>query len=137
MPRTIAAELSQTGPSTSTGQVRSHSVLVDRPTAKGGADAGPMGGELVLVGLGGCFLSNLLAAIRARGAAISDVRVRVEGELADAPERFTGFALHVTAKHEGREEFEKLVTIAERGCLVSNTLRNCAPIQVIVDSAAE
>ena len=44
-----------------------------------------MGGELLLVALGGCFLSNLLAAIRAREAPIQEVRVVVEGTLAEAP----------------------------------------------------
>ena len=50
---------------TSEGQVREHRVLVDRPAAKGGHDRGPMGGELLLVALGGCFMSNLIAAAAA------------------------------------------------------------------------
>ena len=41
-------------------------VLIDRPQEKGGADRGPMGGELFLASIGGCFMSNLLAATSAR-----------------------------------------------------------------------
>ena len=36
---------------------------MDRPGPKGGQDKGPMGGEALLMGLGGCFMSNLLAAV--------------------------------------------------------------------------
>ena len=37
--------------------MRSHQVLVDRPVEKGGADEGPMGGELFLAAVGGCFMT--------------------------------------------------------------------------------
>jgi putative redox protein len=133
--RTISAELRQTGSSTGRGEVRRHSVVVDRPTAKGGADEGPMGGELVLLGLGGCFLSNLLAAIRARNAEISDVRVLVEATIDEAPERFSRFTIRVFAEHRDRADLEKLATIAERGCLVANTLRSATPIEVVVEGS--
>jgi hypothetical protein len=38
---------------------------------------GPMGGELFQAAVGGCFMSNLLAAIASRDAGISDVRAEV------------------------------------------------------------
>ena len=59
-------------------------VLIDRPQEKGGADRGPMGGELFLASIGGCFMSNLLAAINARKADISEVRTEVTGKIAEA-----------------------------------------------------
>ncbi len=40
---------------TSEGSVRGHRVLIDRPEDKGGLDRGPMGGEMLLLALGGCF----------------------------------------------------------------------------------
>lgn len=82
-----------------------------------------MGGELFLASIGGCFMSNLLAAIKAREADVSEVRTEVIGTLADAPARFTAVELFVTAKFSDRELFEKLVEIAERGCIMTNTLR--------------
>ena len=60
--------LRQTAASTSEAAVRQHKILIDRPAAKGGDDRGPMGGELFLAAIGGCFMSNLLAAIKAREA---------------------------------------------------------------------
>ena len=62
----------QTAVSTSEATIRGHQVSIDRPLEKGGADAGPMGGELFLAAIGGCFMSNLLAAINARKAEVSE-----------------------------------------------------------------
>ncbi|NHK39433.1 MULTISPECIES: OsmC family protein [Thermus] len=133
MAATVRVELSQLGPSTSEGVVRGkHRVLVDRPVEKGGEDRGAMGGELLLVALGGCFLSNLLAAIRAREAPIQEVRVVVEGTLAEAPPRYRQIRMEVQARTEDRALLEKLVTMAERACIVANTLRGGVDLEVRV-----
>ena len=81
MAQTLTVQVEQVGPSTATAKARTHTVIVDRPVAKGGDDRGPLGGEYLLVGLGSCFLSNLLAAIRAREAAVSEVRVAVSATI--------------------------------------------------------
>ena len=98
MPTTLRVDFEQDGPSTTRATARSHTVFINRPTAKGGADRGPLGGELQLVALGGCFSSHLLAAIRAREAPISQVRITVSGTMEGAPERFTWFRLAVEAR---------------------------------------
>ena len=98
--------------------------LHDRLTAKGGADRGPMGGEMLLMGLGGCFMSNLLAAIRTREAQVSDVNIMVTATLAEAPARFSDARLTISGRYSDRAEMEKLVTIAERGCIVANTIKD-------------
>jgi putative redox protein len=66
MGQILEARVEQDGASSAVGIVRTHRVPIDRPVAKGGTDKGPLGGEYLLVSLGGCFMSNLLAAIRAR-----------------------------------------------------------------------
>ena len=134
MSQTITVAVVQEGSSTSVGTTRTHSVRVDRPEGKGGADQGPMGGELLLLGLGGCFMSNLLAAIKAREAPVSEVQTLVDGTLEGNPKHFTAYALRVTARCDDRDLLEKLVTIAERGCIVANSLRNAAPITVVVET---
>ena len=68
MARTITVEVDQVGPSTSKGTARSHTVVIDRPAEKGGEDKGLLGGELLLLSLGGCFMSTLLATIKTREA---------------------------------------------------------------------
>ena len=85
MSKTISVVAVQIGPSTSKATVRSHSLLIDRPVEKGGEDRGPLGGELLLVSLAGCFMSTLLAAVRTREADVSDVRVSIEGTIGGVP----------------------------------------------------
>src|SRR5271169_6424277 len=93
----MTIQLLQVSGSTTEATMRTHRVLIDRPTEKGGADAGPMGGEFFLASIGGCFMSNLLAAIRARDLEITGVRTEVIATLADSPTRFESVELRVTA----------------------------------------
>jgi len=135
MSRTVSVEVEQIGPSTGRATARSHTVIVDRPVEKGGDDRGPLGGEYLLVSLGGCFLSTLLAAVRTREAAVSNVRVSVTGTIGGVPERFEAMALRVSATYADDDLMRKLVAIAERGCLVTNTLNTAVAISVTVDKS--
>ena len=135
MSRTIEVHVDQIGPKTGKGTARSHSVLIDRPVEKGGEDRGPLGGELLLLSLGGCFLSNLLAAIAARSADVSDIRIVVSGTIGGAPERFEAMTLRVAAKYGDKNLMTKLVAIAEQGCLVTNTLKNAVVVSVVLETA--
>jgi putative redox protein len=132
MPIEIKIQLHQVSASTSEAAIRNHKVLVDRPAAKGGSDKGPMGGELFLAGLGGCFMSNVLAAAKAREADVSDVRIDVTGALAEAPARFETVDLFVTAESVDRDLLERLVEIAGRGCIMMNTLRDKLDVRIRV-----
>ena len=113
---------------TSRATVRTHTCLVDRGIAKGGSDLGPAGGEYMLVSLGGCFTSHLLAAIRAREAKMTQVKVDVRGTMDGLPEQFVSFAIDVTAECDDTQQARKLVIIAARSCQVSTTLRRIAQI---------
>lgn len=132
MSNEVRVALNQVGPATTEGVVRDHHVLIDRPQAKGGDDRGAMGGELLLVALGGCFMSNLLAAIRAREAPIRDVRLEVAGRLGQHPSRFEAVAVHVTAACDDRDLLTKLVTMSERSCLVANTLKQAVDLSFTI-----
>ena len=136
MTRTISVDIEQVGPSTGSATAGAHTVFVDRPLDKGGSDRGPRGGEYLLIAIGGCFLSTLLSAVKTRGADVSDVHVAVVGTIDGTPERFESMALHVTAKYADEDVMHKLVEIAERGCLVSNTLKDAVRLSVIVQRAA-
>jgi putative redox protein len=130
MSTTLKATLQHVDQITSRATVRTHTALVDRGVAKGGMDRGPAGGEYLLVALGGCFTSHLLAAIRAREAAMTNVRVDVTGTMDGTPEHFTEFTLDVSGDCADPELARKLVTIAGRGCQVVNTLRPVASIAI-------
>jgi putative redox protein len=133
--KTLEVQVEQIGPTTGKGTARSHAVLIDRPVEKGGADRGPLGGELLLLSLGGCFLSNLLAAIGSRSADVSDVRIVVTGTIGGVPERVEAIALRVAARYGDTDLMRKLVTIAERGCLVTNTLRKALAIAIELEKS--
>jgi putative redox protein len=128
----MKVQLRQISASASEAVIGRHRVPIDRPAAKGGGDAGPMGGELFLAAVGGCFMSTLLAAIRARGARISDVRVEVVGSLADSPARFAGLELRVSGETGDPGLLERLVGIADRGCIVMNTIRGSLDVRVSI-----
>lgn len=75
MGKTVIVRIDQTGPATSTARVRDHRISVDRPLERGGDDQGPMGGELILVGLGGCF-----AVVLPCGRSINPIKSEVSGQ---------------------------------------------------------
>ena len=127
---TIHATVTQLDHSASRADVRGHQMIIDRPEAKGGQDKGPMGGEALLMGLGGCFMSNLLAAAVARDIRLQDARVEIDGELADAPPRYTAIRMRVSARCEPAQALPKLVVIAERACIVANTLHKALELTI-------
>lgn len=135
MSTTFKATVEHVNHTTSRATVRTHRFLVDRGTTKGGFDLGPAGGEYMLVSLGGCFTSHLLAASRARENALTNVRVTVTGTLDGAPERFTAFAMDIDAECTDPELARKLITIAGRACQVVNTLRQVAPIAITYEGS--
>ena len=128
----IEIQLRQSGPTTTEAAIRTHRVLIDRPEAKGGQDQGPMGGELLLTSLGGCFASNLFAAARAREIALEDVAIAIAGELVEAPARFSAVRMTISSGGAERANLEKLVAIAERACIVANTLRTAVDLSIEV-----
>ncbi|MES9935321.1 MAG: OsmC family protein [Sedimenticola sp.] len=127
---TIHVTVDQVDHSASKGHAREHSLIMDRPEAKGGQNKGPLGGETLLLGLGGCFMSNLLAAAKARDIEISDAKTEIAAELADTPARYTDIHMKITARCEPSDELEKLVTIAERGCIAVNTLSRAVNLTI-------
>ena len=135
MTRTVSVEIEQAGPSTGRAAARSHVVMVDRPVEKGGEDRGPLGGEYLLISLGGCFLSTLLAAVRTREADVCNVRISVTGTIGGVPERFEAIALRVSATYRDDDLMRKLVGLAERGCLVTNTLKDAVALSVEIEKS--
>jgi putative redox protein len=126
----IEVNVKQIGYATSEGTARQHKAVMDRPVAKGGEDRGAMGGEHLLMALGGCFMSNLLAAARSREAEVSNVNLDITGTLESAPARFSAIEMNISADHSDLEQMKKLVTIAERGCIAANTLKEAVKLSI-------
>ena len=127
----ISVEVKQVGQTTtSEGVARQHKVLVDRPEAKGGLDKGAMGGELLLLALGGCFMSNLIAAAAARNLTVRNLKTVVRGELGSAPPRFESLILEVHGQCSDEAAMRKIIEISERGCIVHNTLKPGVKLEI-------
>ena len=120
----------QIGPSASEGAVRGHTITMDRPVAKGGENRGAMGGETLLMALGGCFMSTLLSAAVSRDTALTGVHLEITATLESAPPSFSAIAMQIRADQMDSEQFPKLVAIAERGCIVANTLRSAVDLKI-------
>ena len=129
---TVSVTVKQFGESASQGSVRKHQVLMDRPEAKGGQDKGPMGGENFLMSLGGCFMSNLLAAAKSRGVELSGAALDITGTIQGTPSRFAAVHMKISTAGTDKALMKKLVTIAERGCLVANTLKQALELTIDV-----
>ncbi len=126
----VNVSVDQIGPTASEGKARDHTVVMDRPEAKGGENRGAMGGENLLMALGGCFMSNLLAAAKSRESDMSDVKLTITGTLDAAPPSFSAVEMTIAAEYSDKEAMQKLVTIAERGCIVANTLKNAVDLKI-------
>ena len=114
-------------------QVDNFEIIVDRPLEKGGGGKGLMGGQHLLIGIGGCFCSTFFAAALAREVQVKGLKVEVSALLSeDLPKRFTNVSL--TASYEqcsAPEEFLKLLRIAENGCISVNTVKNGMTLEVM------
>ena len=111
-------------------RIREHELITDRPQEKGGGNQGPMGGELLVASLGGCFMSNLIAAFQGRDLEPQGLSVSVQGTLEGNPPTFRSMAMQVQAGGIERDQMEKMVLIAERGCIVANTLKQSMPVTI-------
>ena len=113
--------MAQVSPTTTEGMIRDHKVVVDRTIANEGTDLGPMGG---------CFMSTLLVAVRGRDALVTEIVTTVTGTLGSNPSRFTAIDLSVAQVYADRKMMEKLFVIAERGCLVANSIKDGLALSV-------
>lgn len=119
----MTVALAQGGRTASIATIREHTVVMDRPSSNGGSDAGPMGGEMLLGAVGGCFMSTLYAAAQARSIPVEGATCRVTGVFAANPRRFGAVRIEVACDSCPPADLEHLVEVAERGCLVAATLR--------------
>lgn len=72
-----------------------HSVVMDGPEDLGGRNLGPRPMEMLLLGTGGCAIYDVLSMLKKSRQAVSDCRVEIQAERADAvPAVFTRVNMH-------------------------------------------
>jgi putative redox protein len=132
----VKTTVRQIAATTSEATARNHACLIDRPEAKGGANRGPMGGELMLMGIGGCFMSNLLGAAAERKLGITDLSVDVTAMLESSPPQFTDIVLTLHSAYPDRALLQELIAIAESACIAVNTVRSATALSVSLAAPA-
>ena len=77
-------------------------------------------------------MSNLIAAFQGRKLEAKELSITVKGRLEGTPPRFQKMAMEVRGNATDRDQMEKMVTIAERGCIVANTLKQFMDVEISV-----
>ena len=100
-----------------------HAVVMDGPEDLGGRNQGPRPMEMLLLGTGGCSIYDVLSMLKKSRQAVSDCRVELSAERADAvPAVFTRITLHfVVTGHELKESHVRRAVelSAEKYCSAS------------------
>lgn len=120
----MKAEVSWAGKAKFVGKSGSgHSVTMDGPPDHGGENQGPRPMEMLLLGLGGCSTFDVMSILQKSRQDISDCRVEIEAERADAvPAVFTKIHLHFIVSGKGVKEAQvkRAVSLsAEKYCSAS------------------
>lgn len=106
-------------------------LTVDEPVSAGGTDEGPQPTDLLLASIASCFTVAVAYAAAKRDIELTDLEVTATG-VYKGP-KFAEIVLDVRSGHEP-EELHHLVTVAEKLCYVSNTLKTTPDIKVVVSS---
>ena len=109
-----------------------HRVLMDRSPKAGGQNLGARPMEMLLLGLGGCTLIDVILILRKSRQVFSDIRVKIDAERAETiPQVFTRIHLHfvVTAGEIEPSRVERAISLsAEKYCSASKMFDSVAQI---------
>ena len=105
-------------------------LIVDEPESVGGTDQGPQPTELLLASIASCFTLAMAYSADKRGMELAGLRVRATGAY-DGPS-FSAIQLSVRADAPDADGLRRLVSLAERLCYVTNTLRRTPDVTVNV-----
>jgi putative redox protein len=107
-------------------------VHIDGAEAIGGHNAGARPMELLLMGLGGCSVIDVISILRKQKIEVDDLTVTIEGEREKdvIPSLFTDISVHFKFKGDLEEnKIKRAVELAmEKYCSAAATLRKSAAI---------
>lgn len=82
-----------------------HTVVMDGPEDLGGRNMGVRPMEMLLLGVGGCSIYDVISMLKKSRQKVVDCRVELQAERADAvPAVFTGINLHFVVTGAGLKE---------------------------------
>ena len=109
-----------------------HSIVMDGAPEAGGRNLGVRPMEMLLLGLGGCTVFDVVSILHKSRQQISDCEVEIEAERADEiPKIFTHIHIHFIVSGRGLDEkkVSKAVSLsADKYCSASRMLEKAASI---------
>ncbi len=104
-----------------------HWVAMDGPADFGGSNAGTRPKELILLALGGCTGSDVVAILKKKRTPVDNIEIRLTAEVADEhPQVFTRIHVEYVVYGDGikKEDVERAIELSEtKYCSVSAMLR--------------
>jgi len=100
---------------------------IDEPVEAGGTNQGPQPTEVLLASVASCFTLALSYAARKRELELTHLGVEATG-IYDGP-RFSAIEIAADVGCDPSEH-ERLISIAERVCYVTNTIKGTPPITI-------
>lgn len=109
-----------------------HTVVIDGPPDYGGRNLGIRPMELLLQGLGGCTVFDVLLILKKARQLVTDCVVEIDAQRADTePKVFTNIHIHfiVTGKNISEKQVQRAIQLsAEKYCSASIMLAKTAEI---------
>ena len=109
-----------------------HQVVMDRSPDVGGQNLGSRPMEMLLLGLGGCAMIDVVLILRKARQAFTDIRVEINAERAsEVPKVFTRIHLHfvVTGKQLDSRRVDRAISLsAQKYCSATKMLDSVAQI---------
>ena len=109
-----------------------HQVVMDRSPDVGGQNLGSRPMEMLLLGLGGCTMIDVVLILRKARQAFTDIRVEINAERAsEVPKVFTRIHLHfvVAGKQLDSRRVDRAISLsAQKYCSATKMLDSVAQI---------
>ena len=109
-----------------------HRVVMDRSPDVGGQNLGSRPMEMLLLGLGGCTMIDVVLILRKARQAFTDIRVEINAERAsEVPKVFTRIHLHfvVAGKQLDSRRVDRAISLsAQKYCSATKMLDSVAQI---------
>ncbi len=116
---------------TTLGSASGHTLVIDRPVEGGGGGLGFNGGELLLLAVAGCVSNDLFREARAKGIALTRVRIVARGDVEGNPPVSQGIEFDVEIGGRASEaELQALVREVDAIAEIPNSLRRATAVRL-------
>lgn len=114
---------------------RTHTIICDLPTAKGGDDTGPTAIELAVMALADCTATIFAKVAKESNIEVKDIKVVAEAEKPEDSPILTGVKVKVNVSAKAREQLLKAIwRRTEANCPVVGIFKEPIPVEFEVET---